>query len=287
MRRRLTALPWLRRRPDRPSRAVVARHPSAGPNTTSRRRSSAIVMESVRHAGSDEHHVAGARRRLLVPDGEAAPAGDHVVDLVLGVRPLAVDAAGRQHVEPGAQVGRPLELEVRLGPRAAIQLLAQRRVRGSPLARPPSRDGDRRYDAVAPMARQVRTRLHRSRSSSRPSCCGACGSSGHAIADGVRARVRRRARHRPPRRRPAREHRRAERRPRDTRRHRDGRSRAAPGAARDRPHLASAPTVTPARAPPRPRSRSARWSSGLSAPDRHRQRARRVRPALRRANRAA
>ena len=73
------------------------------------------VVEPVRTPAGDEHHVAGSDRRFLVADADPGAARPHVIDLVLRVRLLAVDAAGRQHVEARAEVGRALELEVRAG----------------------------------------------------------------------------------------------------------------------------------------------------------------------------
>ena len=61
-------------------------------------------MEAVRDGGRDEHDRARPDGADLVADGHPATARDHVVDLVLGVRLLPIRLAGREHVEPHAQV---------------------------------------------------------------------------------------------------------------------------------------------------------------------------------------
>ena len=45
------------------------------------------VMKPVLDSGGYEHQAAGLDRPLLVRDGDHAPPADHVVDLVLAVRP--------------------------------------------------------------------------------------------------------------------------------------------------------------------------------------------------------
>ena len=63
-------------------------------------------------AGRDEDDRARPDGAVLVADRDPAAAGDHVVDLVLGVRLLEVRLAGRQHVQPDRQVRDRDELEV-------------------------------------------------------------------------------------------------------------------------------------------------------------------------------
>jgi hypothetical protein len=55
----------------------------------------------------------GSTGRSLVPDRDPPPAGDHVVDLVLAVRPLEIRLADTQHVQPDRQVRDGDELEIR------------------------------------------------------------------------------------------------------------------------------------------------------------------------------
>jgi len=70
------------------------------------------VVKPVRDVGADEDDGARLDPAILVTDRDPRPARDHVVDLVLGVRLLRVDAAGREDVEPDRQVVRPHELVV-------------------------------------------------------------------------------------------------------------------------------------------------------------------------------
>ena len=63
--------------------------------------------------GRDEHDRAGPDVADLVADGDPAATGDDVVDLVLGVGLLEVRLAGREDVQPDAQVRDRDELEVR------------------------------------------------------------------------------------------------------------------------------------------------------------------------------
>ena len=66
----------------------------------------------MRDACGDEDDGAGLDVPDLVTDGDPAAAADDVVDLVLGVRLLEVRLAGREDVQPDAQVGDRDELEV-------------------------------------------------------------------------------------------------------------------------------------------------------------------------------
>ena len=64
-------------------------------------------------AGRDEDRVARADVARLVAGGEPRAAREDDVDLVLGVRLLAVHGAGLEHVQPERQVRHAEELEVR------------------------------------------------------------------------------------------------------------------------------------------------------------------------------
>ena len=71
------------------------------------------VVEPMRHARRDEDRVARADVAGLGAGGEPAAAREDHVDLVLGVRLLAVDGAGLEHVQPERQVRHAEELELR------------------------------------------------------------------------------------------------------------------------------------------------------------------------------
>ena len=60
-------------------------------------------MEPVGHAGRDVDRRAGTDRSSVVAHRDVRPSGHHDVDLVLGVRRLAVGRAGFEGVQPDAQ----------------------------------------------------------------------------------------------------------------------------------------------------------------------------------------
>src|SRR5438034_9351920 len=62
--------------------------------------------------GGDEDKAAWLQGPVLVSDTDETPAADHVVDLVLFVRPLAVARARRPHRETHAQLLRGEEVDV-------------------------------------------------------------------------------------------------------------------------------------------------------------------------------
>lgn len=70
------------------------------------------VVEPVLDVGADEYDRPGLDRSVLVADAHPRPAGNHVVDLVLGVGTLGIGPAGGQHVHADRQVVRPDELMV-------------------------------------------------------------------------------------------------------------------------------------------------------------------------------
>src|SRR5262249_12587129 len=77
------------------------------------------VVKLVRHVRPDQHDGARLDRSILVPDAHRRLARDHVVDLVLGVRPLGIRRTGRQHVEPDRKVVGAHDLVVQ-APRRAL-----------------------------------------------------------------------------------------------------------------------------------------------------------------------
>src|SRR6266542_2546035 len=72
-------------------------------------------------AGFDEHHATGRDIAALAGDLDCATAARNVVDLVFGVRLLWVDAAGRQHIQPGAERRHAQKFQV--GPLCAAALV--------------------------------------------------------------------------------------------------------------------------------------------------------------------
>ena len=90
-----------------------SREPSARPEGHDRAQLLGDVVEPVRDRRPRRRSCRPGRRRGLVAGREPAAAGDHDVDLVLGVRLLAVDGAGREDVQPDRQVRHAQELQVR------------------------------------------------------------------------------------------------------------------------------------------------------------------------------
>lgn len=70
------------------------------------------VLEAVLGVGGNEDHRSGRDGAVLVADADPSPAGDHVVDLVLGVGALRIARTGGQDVQPDGQVVGPDELVV-------------------------------------------------------------------------------------------------------------------------------------------------------------------------------
>ena len=70
------------------------------------------VVEPVLDVGADEDRGARLDDLVLGADLDLRPTGDHVVDLVLGVRALWIRAARGQHVQADGQVMGPNELVV-------------------------------------------------------------------------------------------------------------------------------------------------------------------------------
>src|SRR5712691_1796170 len=67
----------------------------------------------------DEHDRSGLDLAGVVSDRHPTAAGDHVVGLVFGVRTLEVRLAGREDVQPDAEIGGADELEVWVAGRLA------------------------------------------------------------------------------------------------------------------------------------------------------------------------
>ncbi len=70
------------------------------------------VVEPVLHVRADEDDGAGRDRPILLADPYLRPAGDDVVDLVLGVRSLGIGATGGQDVQADREVVGPDELVI-------------------------------------------------------------------------------------------------------------------------------------------------------------------------------
>ena len=93
------------------------------------------LMEAMRRVGGNKDDRARRHGADLVADGDSSPARNHVVDLVLGVRILGIDATGRQDVDANRQVVRTHELVVepsrnRLGRQEIVELEGLHRGRG-------------------------------------------------------------------------------------------------------------------------------------------------------------
>ena len=101
-----------RRRPV-PAARQPAREPSAGPNATRSVELLGDVVEPMRHGRRDEHDRTRRDVADLVADRDPAGARHDVVDLVLGVRLLAIRLPGGEDVQPDAQVRDRDELQVR------------------------------------------------------------------------------------------------------------------------------------------------------------------------------
>ena len=109
-----------------------AREPSAGPNTTISRSVLGDVVEPVRARAAATNSVSpGPTSRVSSPAVNRRAAGEDHVDLVLGVRLLAVDGAGLEHVQPDRQVGHAEELEVRVAGGRLARRRASARVKAS------------------------------------------------------------------------------------------------------------------------------------------------------------
>ena len=78
------------------------------------------VVEPVLDVRPHEDDGTRCDRPILLPDPHLRPAGDDVVDLVLGVRALRIGAAGGQHVQAHRQVVGPDELVVQAAGSSAL-----------------------------------------------------------------------------------------------------------------------------------------------------------------------
>ena len=70
------------------------------------------VVEAVDDVGADEHDRAALDFAIFVAHEDPASAGDHVVDLILGVGPLWIRGACSKHVDADREIVRPDELVV-------------------------------------------------------------------------------------------------------------------------------------------------------------------------------
>jgi hypothetical protein len=70
------------------------------------------VVELVLDAGCDEDQAAGFDRTIFAGNADLPAAADHVVDLVLFVRPLAIGRAGRPYGQADAELLRAQEIDV-------------------------------------------------------------------------------------------------------------------------------------------------------------------------------
>lgn len=70
------------------------------------------AVKSVLDAGSDENEAARLYDALLIRDTNRGSAADHVVNLVLDVRPLAIGASARPDGQSNAQFVRSEKVNV-------------------------------------------------------------------------------------------------------------------------------------------------------------------------------
>jgi hypothetical protein len=70
------------------------------------------VVEAVFDVGAHEHGRSGPDGVVHPANPDRAPARNHVVDLVLGMRALGIGATGREHVQSDRQVVGPDEFVV-------------------------------------------------------------------------------------------------------------------------------------------------------------------------------
>jgi hypothetical protein len=78
------------------------------------------VVEAMLDVRRDEYDRARLEGVVLCARPHARLAADHIVELVLAVRGLCIDAVGGEHIKAGAHRSDAQELEVRIAPPGAF-----------------------------------------------------------------------------------------------------------------------------------------------------------------------
>ena len=115
--------------------SVSALTPRGVRTPRARVRSLVIGVEAVLDVRRDEHDRARADRPVVLLHADPAPAGDHVVELVLAVRGLRILLAGAQHVEArrSSSRGAGTRGTARSGPSAPPRPRRSRRSPSAPI----------------------------------------------------------------------------------------------------------------------------------------------------------